>query len=98
MNNAKRWLDQHGFADATAFENEAGERLGDLLDKADGVAFEESMHPRWRFPDGSAIEVRSGTWWITDTHTIALGVPFPKRRRTPRARAWVRAAWPWFSP
>ena len=62
MSNAERWLDRHGFPIAGEFENEAGEKLDELLDEAEYVEFEGSVWPRWIFPDGSVVVARFGSW------------------------------------
>ena len=64
MTDAERWLDRHGFPDAGKFENEAGERLDELLDEAEDVEFEGSVWPRWIFLDGSAVVARFGGWEV----------------------------------
>ncbi len=62
MTDAERWLDRHGFRDAGEYENEAGERLDELLAEAPGVVYDGSVWPRWIFPDGSAVVARFGSW------------------------------------
>jgi hypothetical protein len=64
MSAAERWCDAHGFPVAGMFENADGERLDELLEEAEDVTFEGSVWPRWRFPDGSSVVARFGSWDI----------------------------------
>ena len=66
MTDAETWLDRHGFRDAGEYENEAGERLDELLAEAEGVTFKGSVPPRWIFPDGSAVVARFGFWEVEE--------------------------------